>query len=65
MASSAPADQGFAMPAEWAPHDATWLAWPHNVRDWPGRFAPIPWVFAEIVRQVSRGETVRLSLIHI
>jgi agmatine deiminase len=48
------------MPAEWAAHDATWLAWPHNVRDWPGRFAPIPWVWAEIVRNVGRGETVRL-----
>ena len=48
------------MPAEWAPHDATWLAWPHNVSDWPGRFAPIPWVYAEIVRNVARGETVRL-----
>jgi agmatine deiminase len=60
MASSAPAAQGFAMPAEWGPHDATWLAWPHNVRDWPGKFAPIPWVFAEIVRHVSRGELVRL-----
>ena len=48
------------MPAEWGPHDATWLAWPHNVRDWPGKFAPIPWVYAEIVRNVARGETVRL-----
>ncbi len=60
MAARTPAAQGFAMPAEWDPHRATWLAWPHNVRDWPGRFAPIPWVFAEIVRQVARGETVRL-----
>ncbi len=48
------------MPAEWSAHDATWLAWPHNVSDWPGRFAPIPWVYAEIVRNVSRAETVRL-----
>ncbi|HEX9242291.1 MAG TPA: agmatine deiminase family protein [Anaeromyxobacter sp.] len=48
------------MPAEWARHDATWLAWPHAVRDWPGRFGPIPWVYAEIVRNVARGETVRL-----
>jgi agmatine deiminase len=48
------------MPAEWGRHDATWLAWPHNVRDWPGRFAPIPWVYAEIVRNVARGEKVRL-----
>jgi agmatine deiminase len=63
MASSAPAAQGFAMPAEWAPHDATWLAWPHNVEDWPGRFAPIPWVYTEIVRHVARAETVRLSVL--
>ena len=48
------------MPAEWGPHEATWLAWPHNTRDWPGKFAPIPWVYAEIVRNVARGETVRL-----
>lgn len=48
------------MPAEWERHAATWLAWPHNLRDWPGRFAPIPWVYAEIVRRISAGETVRL-----
>jgi agmatine deiminase len=59
---SAPAAQraAQAMPAEWAAHDATWLAWPHNVRDWPGKFAPIPWVYAEIVRNIARGEVVRL-----
>jgi agmatine deiminase len=48
------------MPAEWEGHQATWLAWPHNVRDWPGRFAPIPWVYAEIVRNVAAGERVNL-----
>ncbi|HSN90079.1 MAG TPA: agmatine deiminase family protein [Anaeromyxobacteraceae bacterium] len=51
---------GWAMPAEWEPHDATWLAWPHAAGDWPGKFPPIPWVYAEIVRNVARGETVRL-----
>jgi agmatine deiminase len=50
------------MPAEWDPHEATWLAWPHNARDWPGKFAPIPWVYAEIVRNVARGEKVRLAV---
>jgi agmatine deiminase len=50
------------MPAEWEPHEATWLAWPHNARDWPGRFAPIPWVYAEIVRRVAAGETARLCV---
>jgi agmatine deiminase len=48
------------MPAEWSPHAATWLAWPHKKADWPGKFDAIPWVFAEIVRQLSRGERVRL-----
>jgi agmatine deiminase len=48
------------MPAEWEPHSATWIAWPHNPNDWPGRFAPIPWVYAEIVRKLSRVEKVRI-----
>jgi agmatine deiminase len=48
------------MPAEWEPHEATWLAWPHNKRDWPGKFASIPWVFGEIVRKLLGGERVRL-----
>ena len=46
------------MPAEWEPHEATWIAWPHNRSDWPGRFAPIPWVYGEIVRRLSRVEKV-------
>jgi len=48
------------MPAEWEPHEATWLAWPHNRSDWPGRFAPIPWVYGEIVRKLSSVERVRI-----
>lgn len=48
------------MPAEWDRHEATWLAWPHNTSDWPGKFAPIPWVYAEIVRVLVRGEIVRI-----
>ena len=51
---------GFRMPAEWEPHEATWIAWPHNRDDWPGRFAPIPWVYAEIVRKLTRVEQVRI-----
>ncbi|HEV3201670.1 MAG TPA: agmatine deiminase family protein [Bryobacteraceae bacterium] len=53
-------DPGFRMPAEWEPHEATWLAWPHNREDWPGRFAPVPWVYGEIVRKLSRVEKVRI-----
>src|SRR5436305_3972763 len=48
------------MPAEWEPHEATWLGWPHEVTDWPGKFAPIPWAFAEIVRHLARVEKVFL-----
>lgn len=48
------------MPAEWEPHAATWLAWPHERTDWPGKFATIPWVYAEIVRRLARVERVRL-----
>lgn len=51
---------GFRMPAEWEPHRATWLAWPHNLTDWPGKFAPIPWAFAELARALTRVERVRL-----
>ncbi len=49
---------GFRMPAEWEPHHATWIAWPHNREDWPGKFTPIPWVYAEIVRHLHQGERV-------
>ena len=51
---------GFVMPAEWDPHEATWLGWPHQLSDWPGRFAPIPWAYGEIVRKLTPGETVRI-----
>ena len=48
------------MPAEWEPHAATWLAWPHYQGDWPGKFEPIPWVFAEIIRNLAKHERVEL-----
>jgi agmatine deiminase len=50
----------YRMPAEWTPHASTWLAWPHFHDDWPGKFEPIPWVYAEIVRNLSRYERVDL-----
>ena len=55
-----PHERGFRMPAEWAPHAATWLAWPHNAADWPGKFAAIPWVYTEIVRNLARVEDVHV-----
>jgi len=53
-----PGTRGFAMPPEWAQHRATWIAWPHEIRDWPGKFAPIPWVYGEIVRLLAPRERV-------
>src|SRR5579863_1052871 len=58
--SAAPAALGYRMPAEWEPHSATWLAWPHYHDDWPGKFEPIPWVYAEIIRNLARHERVDL-----
>src|SRR4030081_2683067 len=51
---------GFRMPAEWERHESTWLGWPHELTDWPGKFSPIPWAFAEIVRHLSQVERVYL-----
>ena len=48
------------MPAEWEPHAATWLAWPHHHGDWPGKFEPIPWVYAEIIGNLVKHERVEL-----
>jgi agmatine deiminase len=57
---AAPSSQNFRMPAEWSPHAATWIAWPHNPDDWPGKFQPIPWVYCEIVRHLSQVEDVHI-----
>lgn len=55
-----PAALGFAMPAEWEHHEATWLGWPHHPTDWPGKLDTIRWVYGEIVRKIVPGEDVRL-----
>jgi agmatine deiminase len=50
----------YRMPAEWEPHASTWLVWPHYRSDWPGKFEPIPWVYAEIIRHLGRHERIDL-----
>ena len=59
-----PAGAGFVMPAEWEPHEATWLTWPHNAGDWPGKFEVIPWIYGELARKISAGERIRLMVRH-
>ncbi|HVW10141.1 MAG TPA: agmatine deiminase family protein [Bryobacteraceae bacterium] len=60
MSGETPRALGFRMPAEWEPHEGTWIAWPHNEDDWPGRFEPIPWVYGEIVRKLAGVERVHI-----
>ncbi|HLH55582.1 MAG TPA: agmatine deiminase family protein [Verrucomicrobiae bacterium] len=55
-----PAQLGYSMPAEWAPHEATWLGWPHNPGDWPDKLDTIRWVYGEMVKKISAEEKVRL-----
>jgi agmatine deiminase len=58
--SQLPAALGYRMPAEWEPHAATWIAWPHNRSDWPGKFEPIAWIYAEIVRNLAQVERTEI-----
>jgi agmatine deiminase len=48
------------MPAEWEKHEATWLAWPHEQSDWPGKFGPVHWVYGDFVKNLSRVERVKI-----
>ena len=59
-ASETPGSLGYAMPAEWEKHEATWLGWPHNGTDWPGKLDTIRWVYGEMVRKIAQGERVRI-----
>ena len=59
-----PARLGWRMPAEWERHEATWLAWPHEASDWPGKFESIRWVYGEIVRHLARYERVNILVEH-
>ncbi len=55
-----PAKLGFSIPAEWEPHEATWLCWPQNSTDWPDKMDTIRWVYGEIVRRIAPGEMIRM-----
>jgi agmatine deiminase len=57
-----PARLGFRMPAEWEPHAATWLAWPHNLDTWPGKFTPIPEIYIELVKHLHPHEHVNICV---
>ena len=48
------------MPAEWEPHRATYLVWPHNRDTWPGKFEAIPPIFAQIAAAIASFEPIRI-----
>ena len=60
--SLTPAALGYHMPAEWEPHEATWLSWPHKEASWPGAFEPVPAVFAQITKNLTDSEFVRINV---
>ena len=62
ITNQSPAELGYSMPAEWEPHAATWLGWPHNESDWPDKIDTIRWVYGEIVRKISAGERINLII---
>jgi agmatine deiminase len=57
---ASPPTAALRFPAEWERHRATWIAWPHHEPDWPGKLAPIPWVYAEIARVLAEHENVEV-----
>lgn len=56
-------ERSYRLPAEWEPHEATWIAWPTNRANWPGKFHPIPLVFAEMIRKLTDTMEERVHLI--
>ncbi|MDO3627247.1 agmatine/peptidylarginine deiminase [Mucilaginibacter sp. BT774] len=62
--SKSPASQGFHFPAEWAPHTATWLSWPHKEESWPGKIGTIYRAYSEFIKAVSEGELVRINVVN-
>lgn len=51
------------MPAEWMPHQCTWISWPHKTASWPGKFEPVEPVMREFVAALSRSELVRINVL--
>lgn len=60
--TNTPAALGYTMPAEWELHEATWLSWPHKEASWPGKFEPVPAIFAELTKRLSESELVRINV---
>ncbi len=59
---STPKMQGYAFPAEWVKHEATWLSWPHKEASWPGKLETVYEPYCQFIKVVARGEKVRINV---
>jgi agmatine deiminase len=55
-----PKQLGYRMPAEWEPHEATWLSWPKDPLTWPNRVPQAQEVFARMIEALTPQEKVHL-----
>ncbi|MEQ9220229.1 MAG: agmatine deiminase family protein [Cyclobacteriaceae bacterium] len=62
MSNNTPKSAGFTFPAEWYPHEATWLSWPHNKESWPGKISKIYQPYCEFIKEVANGERVCINV---
>jgi agmatine deiminase len=60
MTRPTPAALGYAMPAEWQPHAATWLSWPKDPLTWPDRVPQAEAVFLRMIEVLAEQETVNV-----
>jgi agmatine deiminase len=58
--SPMPRDLGYSMPAEWVPHRATWLSWPHNQETWPAQLERVRDAWVQMIQALSPHEKVYL-----
>ncbi|MFN9666731.1 MAG: agmatine deiminase family protein, partial [Bacteroidota bacterium] len=58
-----PAAAGYFFPAEFYPHEATWLIWPHKEASWPGKIETIYQPYSSFVAYLSRSEKVRINVV--
>lgn len=59
-----PAEAGYFFPAEFAPHDATWLSWPHKEASWPGKINTIFPYYAQFVKALADSERVCINVVN-
>jgi len=57
-----PSSLGYYFPAEFAPHKATWLSWPHKEASWPGKIDAIFPAYAKFIAYLSHGEKVCINV---